>query len=432
MTDLEELKTLVSSNLAFAELLHGYLQEYDEDLPAVFGKASNKSERLRKLIGPDRKLDLSKDSEGMRGLLAHKDERIRKLAEAKLACSSWPLHQKRVINLINYALAREGKIGIPVKYSGAHTHRNAGTEGINLYNLPARPKKGYELIMNIKKLVRAPKGYVLLTFDYSQIEARYLAYLARQDDLVEAFRENRDVYSEAATHVFNRQTRQPEPSDPLPIVKGLTVRRNFGKQEILGCGYGMGPTTFYNRCADIDDLRSMITPLLAEKIVKSYRKTYAMIPKFWKELENIFKFVVKYPEEKMTTIHKIGIEHEQYNNQIILTLPSGSKLYYPDTCKCRSSGNLKWRHSRGASFWGGAMTENVIQSTTRDILVDAILEVKKCGYIIAADLYDAFTVLIKKEQVTEAEEELTNIITIPPVWCEGVPLAVKAEISETL
>jgi hypothetical protein len=186
--NLEELKILVSSNLAFAELLYGYLQEYDEELPAVYGKASNKSERLRKLIGPDRKLDLSKDSEGMRGLLAHKDKRIRKLAEAKLACSSWPLHQKRVTNLIKYATARGGKIGIPAKFSGAHTHRQSGTEGVNFYNFPKRPKKGYELIMDIKKLVRAPKGYELLTFDYAQIEARYLAYLARQDDLVEAFR----------------------------------------------------------------------------------------------------------------------------------------------------------------------------------------------------------------------------------------------------
>lgn len=430
--DIKELKILVSSNLAFAELLHSYLQGYGEELPVAYGKASNKSKRLRKLIGPDRKLDLSKDSEGMRGLLVHKDRRIRKLAEAKLACSSWPLHQKRVTNLISYAAVRNGKIGIPVKYSGAHTHRNSGSDGVNFYNFPKRPKKGYELIMDIKKLVRAPKGYELLTFDYAQIEARYLAYLARQIDLVEAFREGRDVYSEAATYVFDRQTRKPRPSDPLPIVKGLTIRRNFGKQEILGCGYGMGPTTFYNRCVDDESLRGIVTPQLAEKIVKSYRKTYTMIPKFWKELENIFKFVVKYPEEKMTTVHSIGIEHEQFNNQIILTLPSGSKLYYPDTVKNRSSGNLKWRHSRGASFWGGAMTENVIQSTCRDILVEAILATKKAGYTIVADLYDAFTVLVKKEQTKEAKEELTNIVTVPPVWCEGVPLAVEAEISETL
>lgn len=430
--DIEDKRKMIASDLQFAELLWRYLEPYGEQLPSTSGKASNVSKRLRALIGPDRKLDLGKDSGGARQLLNHKDKRIQKLIEARLAVKSWPLHISRVNNLVNYAKARNGMIGIPAKFSGAHTHRNSGTDGINLYNLPARPKKGYELIKEIKTLIRAPKGCVLLTFDYAQIEARYLAYLAGQTDLVESFQEGRDVYSEAATHVFNKQTRKPLPLDPPPIVKGLTMRRNFGKQEILGCGYGMGPTTFYNRCTNSDELRSIVTPVLAEKVVKSYRKTYAMIPKFWKELENIFKFVVKYPEEKMTMKCNIGIEHEQFNNQIVVTLPSGSKLYYPDTIRNRSSGNLKWRHSRGASFWGGAMTENVVQSACRDILVDAIIAVKQAKYTLVADLYDAFTVLVKKDRVKEAEEELTIITCKSPDWCEGVPLAVEMEISETL
>lgn len=429
--NLEELKTLVSSNLAFAELLYSYLQEYDEDLPAVLGKASNQSERLRKLIGPDRKLDLSKDSDGMRGLLAHKDERIRKLAEAKLACSSWPLHQKRVRNLINYATARGGKIGVPAKFSGAHTHRNSGTDRVNFYNLPKRPKKGYELIKDIKNLIRAPKGYVLLTFDYAQIEARYLAYIAGQTDLVEAFREGRDVYSEAATQVFKKKTRKPKSSDPIPIAKQLTMRRNFGKMEILGSGYGMGATTFYNRCYEDDSLRSAITPQLAKTIINSYRGTYSAIPKFWREVENLFKFVVKYPEEKMVKRGLI-VEHDSEYNRIILTLPSGSRLYYPQVTKSRSSGNLKWLYSRGSSLWGGPLVENIVQSTCRDVLVDAMLSVKRAGYIIAADLYDSFTVLVKKEAVKDAEEELTIIACEPPSWCATVPLAVEMEVSETL
>ena len=187
--DLAEKRKFISSKLDFAEYLGGLLSKYGEQVPNTFGKESNRSVRLQQLIGKDRKLDLGKDPEGMRRLLNHKDKQIQKLVVAKLAIQSWPLHIRRVENLINFAVARQNKIGVPVKYSGAHTHRNAGTEGINLYNFPKRPKKGYELIMDIKKLVRAPKGYELLTFDYAQIEARYLAYLARQEDLVEAFRE---------------------------------------------------------------------------------------------------------------------------------------------------------------------------------------------------------------------------------------------------
>lgn len=429
--DLTEKRNFISSKLDFAEYLGALLSEHGEQVPSVFGKESNKSVRLRQLIGPDRKLNLSKDSDGMRQLLNHKDKRIQKIARAKLAVQSWPLHIRRVENLISFANARNGRIGIPVKYCGALTHRNSGTDGVNFYNIPARPKKGYELIKDIKTLVRAPKGYVLLTFDYSQIEARYLAYIAGQTDLVESFRAKRDVYSEAATTVFGKKTREPIPSDPPPVAKQLTIRRNFGKMEILGAGYGMGATTFYNRCYEDDRLRAAITPQLAESIIKTYRKTYSAIPKFWKTVENLFKFVVKYPEEKMTK-HGLVVEHDQKYNRIFLTLPSGSRLYYPQVVKCQSSNNLKWLYSRGASFWGGPISENIVQSASRDILVDAMLSVKQAGYNIAADLYDSFTVLVKKESAKEAEEELTVIACKPPEWCATVPLAIKMEVSETL
>lgn len=428
---IEDKRTIIASDLQFAELLWQYLEPYGEQLPSCFGKASNKSVRLRTLIGPDKKLDLGKDSEGARQLLNHKDKKIQKLMEARLAVKSWPLHIRRVENLINFATARQGKIGIPVKYSGAHTHRNSGTDGVNFYNLAKRPKKGYELIKDIKNLIQAPKGYVLLTFDYSQIEARYLAYIAGQNDLVESFRAKRDVYSEAATVVFGKKTREPVSSDPPPIAKQLTMRRNFGKMEILGAGYGMGATTFYNRCYEDDRLRAAVTPQLAESIIKTYRKTYSAIPKFWKTVENLFKFVVKYPEEKMTK-HGLVVEHDSKYNRILLTLPSGSRLYYPQVVNCRSSGSLKWLYSRGSSLWGGVFVENIVQSTCRDILVDAMLSVKRAGYIIAADLYDSFTVLVKKEAVKDAEEGLTIIACEPPSWCATVPLAVKMEVSETL
>jgi hypothetical protein len=427
---IEELKTLVSSNLAFAGLLYSYLQEYGEELPAVFGKASNQSERLRKLIGPDRKLDLSKDSDGMRGLLAHKDERIRKLAEAKLACSSWPLHIRRVENLIGFSAARHGRIGIPAKYSSATTHRNAGTDGINLYNLPARPKKGYELISEIKKLIHAPKGYSLITVDYSQIEARYLAYIAGQEDLVKAFASGEDVYSTFGTKTFCHTVRKPRLEDPPPIRKRLTADRNFSKTTILGAGYGCGASTFFNRCTQDDTLKPLITSELAERIIKAYRKTYSCIPKLWREAESMFRFVHKYPEEQMKMKCGIVVEHEQKYNQIVVTLPSKSKLYYQDVRSYKSSGNLKWKHSRGAGFYGASLVENYCQSTCRDILVDAILRLKKAGYVIVSDLYDSLTVLVKTDDVGKEQEKVERLMTIVPEWCIGMPLAVESEVKE--
>jgi DNA polymerase I-like protein with 3'-5' exonuclease and polymerase domains len=56
-----------------------------------------------------------------------------------------------------------------------------------------------------------------------------LAWLAGQDDVVKAFAEGRDVYSEFATKIYNK-----------PISKENPIERFVGKTCILGLGYGTG------------------------------------------------------------------------------------------------------------------------------------------------------------------------------------------------
>ncbi len=423
---------ILASDLQLAELLAPLLLVRGERLPSVSGKASNKSKRLGKLIGPNRKLDLSKDSEGIRKLLQHEDEQIRNIAKARLAVKSWPLHQKRVSNLINYAKVRDGKIGIPVSYCGAHTHRNSGTEGINMYNLPKRPKKGYELLNEIKTLITAPKGFTLLTFDFAQIEARYLAFMAEQWDLVGAFAQGRDVYSEFATVLFRRKVRKPVKTDPPPVNSRLELHRNCGKMNILADGYGLGAKTSYARCMENEELREFVTPEIAQEFITTYRSTYPKIPRLWKDVETAFKFVFKYKHE-VWKLHGLEIRWDEKYARMIVTLPSGSKLYYPEVEEC-SGGygkSLKWKYSKGLSFWGGAMVENIIQSVCRDLLVFAMRNLLDKDYRIVADLYDSVTILLPGDKTDEIET-VKQIVTVTPPWCEGLPLAVDMEISKHL
>ena len=66
-------------------------------------------------------------------------------------------------------------------------------------------------------------------------------------DLLEQFRQGRDVYSEFATRVYNR-----------PITKENKVERFVGKTSILGLGFGMGPPKFRATLAK-DDIRIELT-----------------------------------------------------------------------------------------------------------------------------------------------------------------------------
>jgi DNA polymerase bacteriophage-type len=70
---------------------------------------------------------------------------------------------------------------------------------------------------------------MVINCDSSQIEARVLAWLAGQDDVVKAFAEGRDVYSEFATKIYKK-----------PISKANPIERFVGKTCILGLGYGTG------------------------------------------------------------------------------------------------------------------------------------------------------------------------------------------------
>ena len=106
-----------------------------------------------------------------------------------------------------------------------HTGRFGGTEKINMQNLP----RGSE----IRKSLIAPEGRLVYVADLSNIEARMLAWLAEEQDLLQAFARDDDVYSQFASQVFGRD-----------INKYDHPERFVGKTAILGLGYGMGANKF--------------------------------------------------------------------------------------------------------------------------------------------------------------------------------------------
>ena len=151
----------------------------------------------------------------------------------------------------------------PVSYYGAHTGRWSGTDKINLQNLPSRGKNGKKL----KKTIGAPEGYLLVEADLSQIEARMVAWLAGQDDLVAAFAKGEDVYKIMAAKIYG-----------IPIEEVTGQQRFIGKGVILGCGYGMGAVRFKEQ---IGGMGVEITEQESQRIVQTYRSTYTSIKKLW-------------------------------------------------------------------------------------------------------------------------------------------------------
>lgn len=375
---------------------------------------------------------LAKDDQGMEELLCHPIEEISVLAQAKVAVGSWPGHITKIKNTILQAEARGNRLGGSLGYCRAKTWRWGGVGGINQHNMGGRGRAGrvnHPLIAEIRGVYRAPEGYTLGIVDFSSIEARNLAWQAGQQDLIEAFANNIDVYSEFATGIFNAYVRKPKDDDPPALYALYELRRGWGKDNILGDGYGLGANKFYQNCYINPGLRPLFDNGtydwdFCDRTIKYYRHKYSKIPDFWGKTERAWRYVTKFKGHE-----KIVNDNLRFYNKddaTFIELPSGRYIRYP-RARVKGRGDLSYKYASG--IWGGYLTENIIQSESRDLLGEAILRLDRANYWIALHTHDDVVLVLKKET---AEEDLAKAIEIMievPAWASGLPINVEGKLS---
>ena len=197
----------LASSVKFAELLRQYGVEPPMKTSKVTGKPT---------------YAFAKNDEEFKALVEHPMIEIQALCAGRLSEKS-TLEEKRTERFLG--IAKRGLMPVPLKYYAAHTGRWGGSDKVNLQNLPSRGADAGKL----KDALQAPEGYQIIDSDSSQIEARVLAWLAGQDDLVTAFAEGKDVYKIMASAIYNKSESE--------VTSG---ERFVGKTTILGC---FGPDT---------------------------------------------------------------------------------------------------------------------------------------------------------------------------------------------
>jgi DNA polymerase-1 len=100
-----------------------------------------------------------------------------------------------------------GRVHTSYIISGSSTGRLASTDP-NLQNIPVRTEEG----RRIREAFVADEGSVLLSLDYSQIELRILAHIAKIDALKQAFLEGKDIHAMTASQMFNVPIEGMDPS----------------------------------------------------------------------------------------------------------------------------------------------------------------------------------------------------------------------------
>ena len=290
-------------------------------------------------------------------------------------------------------------IPAPLRYYAAHTGRFGGTEKLNMQNLP----RGGEL----RKCLIAPEGHLIYVADLSNIEARMLAWLAGEANLLQQFRNGDDIYSNFASVIYNK---------PIDKTKNPT-ERFVGKTAILGLGYGMGHEKFKATLKsgamgpamdfDIEESR---------RIVNTYRNTYGGIKNLWYKLEDFLKLSMHKDNEGMT-YGPLTIGH----NSIIL--PNNMSLTY-NNLRSSMNGLIFDSKLKSEYTYGGKITENVVQALSRIIITDSMLRLAKSvpNGKIALTVHDEIIIVAPDTDPHATMNKIINDMCVAPDWALDIPL----------
>ena len=303
------------------------------------------------------------------------------------------INETRAQGFLN-AIHPDGTIPVPLRYYGAHTGRWTGIEGINMQNLP----RGSAL----RKSLCAPEGKLIFVADLSNIEARVLAWLADEEDLLQQFRKGDDIYSNLATKIYGK-----------PINKhDHPTERFVGKTAVLGLGYGMGAHRFQE---SLETKKMQFSTEEAYDVVNTYRTTYSGIPLLWKKLE------VKLASTLNPTYdeHWHGLFFDNHKIQ----LPNGLSLHYNNLRF--EDGNLTYNSNKIETTWGGRIAENVTQALARIVISDAMLRIQK-DYTLNAEVvltvHDEIIIIGNANNPDATMSKLIEHMCVPPSWAPDLPL----------
>ncbi len=133
------------------------------------------------------------------------------------------LNSTYVEGIIQYINPKDNRIHAVFNQTITATGRISCTDP-NLQNLPSHEGEGKK----IKKSFKAKDGYVFIDADYSQIELRVLAHISKDENMINAFKNDEDIHKEVASKVFG-----------VPIDRVTKEQRSRAKAVNFGIIYGI-------------------------------------------------------------------------------------------------------------------------------------------------------------------------------------------------
>lgn len=268
----------------------------------------------------------------------------------------------------------------------------------------------------LSQLVRttfvAKEGYILAVSDFSAIEARVIAWYAKEQWRLDVFNTHGKIYEASAAQMFGVPIESITKGDPL---------RQKGKVSELALGYQGGPGALKAMGA----LDMGIKESELQGLVDSWRKANPNIVNFWKACQDAAINTVR----SRKTHYTHGLRFYIKKGLLMIEIPSGRSLAYP---KARISENdwgapvveymgldinRKWAKLK---TYGGKLVENIVQATARDLLAVSMLRLDNAGFNIVGHVHDE--VIVEMPKNSNGLAKIEKIMSKPVKWAEGLNL----------
>lgn len=308
---------------------------------------------------------------------------------------------------------------------------------------------------SVRGVIIAPKGRKLVVSDLASIEGRGLAWLAGEEDVLQAYRDydagiGTDAYTRAYAASFNIAAED--------VVKS---QRQIGKVLELFLGYEGGVGAFLQGAVtyrfDVEAMAEDAAPLIPGDVwaeaegfydwtVKQRRPTFGLSRRafivcdslkrlwrrkrprtvtLWKDIQEAWRSAMRTPGLSMPC-RKVSLIRS--GGWMRIQLPSGRSLCYPHPTmdehgKLAYMGKNQYTRQWCKLYtYGGKIVENITQAFSRDVLAHNMPAVEDAGYEIVTSVHDELPTETPDTDEFSAEG-LSSIMTVPPDWAPDLPLA---------
>jgi len=300
----------------------------------------------------------------------------------------------------------------------------------------------------IRHFIDPGEGKQFIDADFSQIEARVLAWLSGHKELLQAFRDGKDLYKQTAAMTFG-----------VPYDEVDKDLRFLGKVVSLACGYQGGVNAFTimakNYGTDVSEEK-------AAEVVKAYRANNAPIVNLWKSMQAAAVEAISTPGRwvAVNSLIRFGLTSALGYPSLVMELPSKRRIQYPRPSmrtiyKVKNQNTGKWTEipqsraldsdgdtldgvwatqeityqgqMKQSTKWGkigthgGVFTENASQAVAGDFLTHGTMNAEKAGYEPCFVVHDQLITHYNPDKGNTVEGLVSALCAVPE-WAPGFPL----------